>query len=354
LIRDSIEGSDFEQQYDRREASNDRPQLVVAYRSLPDPGTTPPETLIIAGPPSTTSSTSAQFRFTANEVGSTFECDLDGSGFVSCTSPKDYTGLSEGQHTFQVRATDPTGNTDPTPATFTWNVLGSIPPPTPAPCGLEVTESLMLAEDMLDCPGDGLVIGADNVNVDLNGKTIDGVGLGAGVRNEGFSNVTITNGTIQHFDEGVRLGEGTEQTVVSDLTVRSNDLVGIELSGAGSEGVGDEVRGNTITDNGVGVAVALVAGSGHNLLVGNDIEMSSAAGLRVDSSSANTIRENTIDTDGDAGVELESSGRQPADRQPGHRQQRPGHEAGRLAWQHPRGQPGRGHQRHRHLARRGL
>jgi hypothetical protein len=94
----------------------------------PDPGadggadTTAPETLITKGPPTKSKSKGATFEFSSNEPGSTFECRLDSAAFASCTSAKVYSGLKKGSHTFEVRAKDAAGNTDPTPAIQTWKI----------------------------------------------------------------------------------------------------------------------------------------------------------------------------------------------------------------------------------------
>ena len=64
--------------------------------------TTAPNTTISSAPATPTNATGASFAFSSNEAGSSFECQLDGSGYSACSSPKSYTGLSEGSHTFQV------------------------------------------------------------------------------------------------------------------------------------------------------------------------------------------------------------------------------------------------------------
>ena len=89
--------------------------------------TTPPETTIDSNPSDPSTSSGATFTFSADEGGSTFECELDGAGFSSCSSPKSYSSLSDGSHTFKVKATDGAGNTDPTPAQYTWTVDTTAP-----------------------------------------------------------------------------------------------------------------------------------------------------------------------------------------------------------------------------------
>ena len=84
--------------------------------------TTAPQTTITDPHPDTTSGAAARFVFSADEPGSTFECALDEAPFGPCSSPREYTDLRDGQHRLQVRATDSAGNTDATPATYSWIV----------------------------------------------------------------------------------------------------------------------------------------------------------------------------------------------------------------------------------------
>jgi hypothetical protein len=76
----------------------------------------PPETTIVSGPPAVTSVAAPAFTFTASVPAATFQCRLDGADFTACASPYTAPALSDGPHTFAVRALDAAGNPDPTPA----------------------------------------------------------------------------------------------------------------------------------------------------------------------------------------------------------------------------------------------
>jgi hypothetical protein len=89
--------------------------------------TDPPDTTITSRPAALSASPNATFAFIADEPGSTFECSLDGAAFAPCTSPASYSGLADGSHTFDVRATDPATNTDPTPDGATWAIDDTAP-----------------------------------------------------------------------------------------------------------------------------------------------------------------------------------------------------------------------------------
>ncbi len=70
----------------------------------------------------------ATFGFRASET-AMFRCSLDHEPWAPCTSSVRYPKLRLGRHTFRVRAVDRVGNTDRTPATFTWRVLRRKPAP---------------------------------------------------------------------------------------------------------------------------------------------------------------------------------------------------------------------------------
>ncbi|NNF55066.1 MAG: DNRLRE domain-containing protein [Acidimicrobiales bacterium] len=160
--------------------------------SAPDLGavefdTVGPQTTITSGPESPSGSPDASFGFTSSIGGSTFECRLDGASFSDCTSPTPYTGLADGTHTFEVRAIDPGGNQDNSPASAMWTI------DTTAPLAPTITE-----------PAEAAAV--------TNGTfTVRGAA-------EAGSTVTVLVGGIQQ-SVTVANGNGAWATVVNGLSV---------------------------------------------------------------------------------------------------------------------------------------
>ncbi len=75
-----------------------------------------PQTTITKAPKNKLSKRKAKYKFTSTEAGSSFECRLDSKRFKRCSSPRKLKRLELGKHKFAVRATDPSGNTDRSPA----------------------------------------------------------------------------------------------------------------------------------------------------------------------------------------------------------------------------------------------
>ena len=119
---------------------------------------TPPETTITAGPTGLTNQTSATFQFTSSEDNSTFLCSLDGSPFSPCSSPVAYSGLQDGNHTFQVKAVDQAGNQDPSPASRSWTIDATPPTitgttPVDGPNGVAVHTNVVISFSEALAPG---------------------------------------------------------------------------------------------------------------------------------------------------------------------------------------------------------
>ena len=95
----------------------------------------------------------------------------------------------------------------------------------PLRCGDPVTTDTTLSADLTGCPAEGLVIGADRITLDLNGHTISGSLSGAaGIDNSaGHDGVTIKNGAVRNFTNGVLLLEHATGNHVRHLTLASDN-----------------------------------------------------------------------------------------------------------------------------------
>jgi Bacterial TSP3 repeat len=235
----------------------DATPATATWQVIAPPDTTPPDTSITSGPSGTATTASASFGFNSSEQGSTFECDLDGSGYGACTSPKSYSSLADGQHTFSVRASDTAGNTDPTAATRTWTVDTSPPPPPPPPpppgtC-TQTVSSAAAAQSAVNSAGAGTVVCLTDGTygaLSLSGShPAPGVTLTAA--NPGNATIGSTNIagdwiTLSHLNVRgtIQIDPGSEHTTVEYSDIRGGDF-GIDAGPTTSEYISDTtVRGN--------------------------------------------------------------------------------------------------------------
>jgi hypothetical protein len=68
---------------------------------------------ITGGPGRVTRDAAPVFTFAADAEDVEFACRLDRQAFTACTSPKAYSGLADGDHTFEVQGRDAVGNVSP-------------------------------------------------------------------------------------------------------------------------------------------------------------------------------------------------------------------------------------------------
>ena len=129
---------------------------------------TSPDTSILTKPADPSNAVTPTFTFGSNEPGASFECRIDGGAFTPCGSPHNVPGLTDNAHTFEVRATDPAGNTDPSPDSWTWhrdtnNPTGSVNSP-----GANIRQSVAVTSTENDPSADGFASGVDSVTYEYS------------------------------------------------------------------------------------------------------------------------------------------------------------------------------------------
>ena len=183
-------------------------------------------------------------------------------------------------------------------------------------CGKSITKDTTLKANLKNCPGEGLVIDAGDITLNLNGHKIDGENAvaSAGVRVFGHAGVTIKGGGGGRISEfatgvssfgatgmklsgvevsdssqgGVRLNATSGATIKNDV-ISEAQAYGIDLGNSDD----NEVSGNAITgpdSSAIGNVGISVTGSDDNLISGNILSGGDdgAWGMLVKGSSAGT------------------------------------------------------------------
>jgi parallel beta-helix repeat protein len=206
----------------------------------------------------------------------------------------------------------------------------------PLSCGDTITTDTTLHHNLVNCPNNGITIGADNVTLDLNYHTIDGDGAPAagcdpqtefcdvGVVNFGHDGVTVVHGSLRQFAGGVDFGEVRDNRLL-DISASSNQVTGIQLfnssrsvirnsSGNGSlddrDGTGlglfDSHRVRIIHNSfrrNAGDHAILMADSNNNLIKGNRLSRNGGEGILMGGGERNRITRNRL-VRNEAGITL--------------------------------------------------
>ena len=171
-------------------------------------------------------------------------------------------------------------------------------------CGAVLTTNTTLTADLVNCAGNGLVVGADDITLNLNGHTVRGDGTPAstgfdyGILVPGHRQVTVTNGSVEGFDRGVLL-DASPGGVVTALNVHDNSNRGIMLTDGSGNG---RVEGNVSADNGAS-AIAVVSSDDAVVTRNRSLRNPGGSGVRLEGASRTTITHNILTSNG-SGVDL--------------------------------------------------
>ena len=156
-------------------------------------------------------------------------------------------------------------------------------------CGQVVAASAVLTQDLV-CTGDGIVVGASGITIDLKGFTIRGdrdLGDYGIDDSAGYDNITIKNGLIRNFYLGVDADGAADSVSVSSLVANGNSVYGILIVGdsakvQSSTASGNASAGISVSGDFAQVKSLTASGNGsYGMIVGGDfarIKSSTAAG----------------------------------------------------------------------------
>jgi len=163
-------------------------------------------------------------------------------------------------------------------------------------CGASVSGSVTLAADLTGCTGDGLVVVANGTVINLNGHTISGTGVASGVYNIGNTSVTVKNGAITGFANGVSWVGGSSGTL-QGLRVFDNVQIGFYIDAKVS------LTGNVSTHNGANGIHVDVHTDGA-AISGNRVLSNAGKGIFVNTQHAVSVTGNVANGNGSDGIWL--------------------------------------------------
>jgi hypothetical protein len=180
-------------------------------------------------------------------------------------------------------------------------------------CGDTITVDTTLDSDLIDCPNNGIVIGADDITLDLNGHTVGGNGepvepcprgefCDIGVLNDGHDGVAVRDGSVSEFGVGVFIGKARHARVLG-VSSSGNVLFGIVVDTSARSLVRNSSASGNVGPDADGMGVF---GSHHVRILSNSFRRNGQLGIHVAESTHILIHENVIARNPTA-IELEAN-----------------------------------------------
>ncbi|MDQ4131804.1 MAG: right-handed parallel beta-helix repeat-containing protein [Actinomycetota bacterium] len=178
-------------------------------------------------------------------------------------------------------------------------------------CGQVITQDSVLDADVGPCTGNGIVIGASNITLDLNGHAVFGspatptppgtdalfpelTDFNGVVVTNPHRGVRVRNGTVSGFGIGVTIWYSAGNTI-ERLTVQDSRCHGIRLQGvqSGLSAADNAVRENVVRRNGC-AGFYLVQNTVRNTLERNQVVANAAVGVNLQASGPNNAPRNNL------------------------------------------------------------
>jgi parallel beta-helix repeat protein len=181
-------------------------------------------------------------------------------------------------------------------------------------CGETITTDTTLDSDLIDCPNNGIVIGADDVTLDLDGHVVDGDGTefadcpddefcDFGILSVGHDGVAVRDGSVRGFAVGVLVGRARDNRVLS-ISAKRNTFFGVAISRSSRSVVRNSSLSSNVPPEGDGIGLF---SSDHIRIRRNSIRRNAGPGIHVSDSSDNLIKGNVLARDGPA-IAIEGNG----------------------------------------------
>jgi large repetitive protein len=178
-------------------------------------------------------------------------------------------------------------------------------------CGATITVDTTLDSDLVDCPNNGIVIGADDITLDLNGHMIEGDGepfepcpedeiCDVGLVNDGHDGITVRNGSVREFAVGVLVLRARHNRVL-DVSSTTNVFFGFVVADSARSLVRDSSGSRNLAPDGDGMGVF----GSHDIRIVDNSFGHNPLGLHVADSADNVIRGNLFSRNSGTGILME-------------------------------------------------